>query len=143
MKLLLSILVLTLAGSQGIKETTRTNLTAQERLQVVARARELVKESGLLSEAEKGVVAASDPKVAYYRLAGRFAQYTITWSFSDGSAIVIYGEGNLPELTGAKVMRKPKAVSVDAQIAPQLLVEHHCPVLPEPGRWAFSFKLAP
>jgi len=128
MKLLLSILVLALTGCQEIQEATRTTLTTQERLEVVARARELVKASGLLSEVEKAVVVAAAPKIAWYRMAGRFGQYSITWPFSDGSAILVYGEGNLPELSGAQVTRKPnKRAGVDAGLPALFAFGHRWP----------------
>ena len=107
MKHLLPILLLLLTGCQNIREITRTTLTPEQQQEVVTRARKLATGSGLLSDSEKAVVMAAQPKLSYYFMAGPgFAQYFVTWGLPQNDSIMIYGEGNLLLLEGAQIVRK-------------------------------------
>ena len=75
---------------------------------VVSRARALALGSGLVQESERAVVESGDPKVAYYFLSGvHYAQYFITWKFSEREGVTVCGQGDLLTLDGAEVKRLP------------------------------------
>jgi|KBSSwiStaDraftv2_1062776.scaffolds.fasta_scaffold127025_4 hypothetical protein len=106
MKTVLAIVMLSLVGCASIRDVARTSLTAQEREAVIAKARALALESGLVEQSERGVVERLDLELAYYFMAGvHYAQYFITWKVSERDGIQVYGEGDLLDLEGARVKR--------------------------------------
>src|SRR5713101_6725410 len=106
MKVLVGILLLSLTGCASIRDVAQSSLTREQRRTVIARARGLALESGLLRESERAVVGSEDPKLAYYWMAGvHYAQYSITWTFSEGEGVTVYGQGDMLLLEGAKVKR--------------------------------------
>jgi hypothetical protein len=83
---------------------------------VVSRARTLALASGLVHESERAIVDSDDPKVACYLMSGvHYAQYFITWKFSEHKGVTVYGQGDLLTLDGADVKRLPnKALQATA-----------------------------
>src|SRR5436305_1319266 len=107
MRYLFFFLLLAAAGCTSLREVTRSSLTHDQRTAVVAHARTLVLGSGLLQDSERAFVESSDPKVAYYFMTfgGHYAQYSITWQFSDHQGVTVCGQGDLLTLDGAEVKR--------------------------------------
>ena len=111
MKSLICILLLTLTGCASIRDVARSSLTREERLAVISRARTIALESGVVRESERAAVESGDPKLAYYFMAGvHYAQYSITWTFSDHEGVTVHGQGDMLLLDGAKVKRLPNQV---------------------------------
>jgi hypothetical protein len=108
MKLLISILFLAMTGCASWKGVMGASLTNAERMSVVSHARSLALASSSINEAERAVVATNDPNLAHYFLSGvHFAQYSITWKFSEQDGVTVCGQGDLLTLAGAQVKRLP------------------------------------
>ena len=108
MRSLICILLLILTGCASVRDVARSSLTREQRQTVIARARTLALESGLVRESERAIVETDEPKMAYYFMAGvHFAQYSISWKFSEHQRVNVHGEGDILLLNGAKVERMP------------------------------------
>lgn len=106
MRRLLALLLIGTVGCASLREVASPWLTDRQRTEVIAKARALALDSGILQQSERSAVETRDPKLAYYFTAGvHSAQYCITWRISDGDSIQIYGDGDMLDLKGAKLER--------------------------------------
>jgi hypothetical protein len=107
-RFILCIVLLSIPGCSSLKGFSRTTLTQEEAVAVVARARTLALESGLVRKSERTTVETGAPKLAYYFTAGRrYARYSVAWQFSGAEGVSVFGQGDILSLVGAEVKRLP------------------------------------
>lgn len=61
-----------------------------------------------IDEQSRQMIKANAPKIAYYRLAGDYAQYSFSWQISSNRILWVGGQGNIKTLDGATIIIKDK-----------------------------------
>jgi len=112
MRHLVYILFLVATGCASFKDAARTSPTPEEWITIVGRARTTALESGLVKEVERTIIETSAPKVTSYLMSGvHHAQYFIKWRVSEDHTVLVFGQGSMLTLDGAKVKRVPNQSS--------------------------------
>ena len=123
-KYLVCISLFTLAACASVRDLANTSVMTEDQwAAVLPRARAVALQSGMVRESERSIIETSNPHVSYYFLSGiHYAQYFITWEFSDQEAVTVSGQGDMLSLEGAEVNRRPKKAP-ESEIQPNKPLE--------------------
>ncbi len=96
---LTTLLLLALASCN-----TLTELSSEETDAMIRAAREKVgRQLSSLDDSARQFISSARPRLSYYRMAGSFVQYFISWTLPSGRIVRVFGQDQATSLDGATV----------------------------------------